>query len=129
MKKTTVRIVSALLFATLSPFVSAMPPEQVKQILNMTKDSWVAFRDFNGKQLIYFTHLESYTCGIKAVHYSINSDALDKNWKLQPCNPKNPNAIAKNIIYLTLPLGTAKSIAVKVTFADSSNSEIVRKMP
>ncbi len=95
----------------------------------MTKNNWVAFRDYNGRQWIYFTHLESYTCGIKAVRYSINSDALDKTWELQPCNPKNPHAVTKEIIYLTLPLGTAKSIAVKVTFADGSDSEIVRKMP
>ena len=129
MKKITAIVVSAMLLTTLSMATLAMPPEQVKQILNLTKNSWVAFRDFNGKQLVYFTHLESYTCGIKQVRYSINSDALDKTWKLQPCNPKNPNAITKDIIYLTLPLGTAKSIAVQVTFADGSISELVRKTP
>jgi len=129
MKKITAIVVSAMLLTTLSMVTLAMPPEQVKQILNLTKNSWVAFRDFNGKQLVYFTHLESYTCGIKQVRYSINSDALDKTWKLQPCNPKNPNAITKDNIYLTLPLGTAKSIAVQVTFADGSISEVVRKTP
>jgi len=129
MKKITAIVVSAMLLTTLSMATLAMPPEQVKQILNLTKNSWVAFRDFNGKQLVYFTHLESYTCGIKQVRYSINSDALDKTWKLQPCNPKNPNAITKDNIYLTLPLGTAKSIAVQVTFADGSISEVVRKTP
>jgi len=129
MKKITAIVVSAMLLTTLSMATLAMPPEQVKQILNLTKNSWVAFRDFNGKQLVYFTHLESYTCGIKQVRYSINSNALDKTWKLQPCNPKNPNAITKDNIYLTLPLSTAKSIAVQVTFADGSISEVVRKTP
>jgi hypothetical protein len=129
MKKQIAHIVSVVLLATLSLTASAMPPDQIKQILNMTKGSWVSFRDFNGKQLIYFTHLESYACGIKTVHYSINSDVLDRVWELQPCDPQNPNAVTKDIIYLTLPLGTAKSIAVKVTFADGSDSEIVHKMP
>ena len=129
MKRISTFIVSVLLLAFFSLPSIAMPPKQMKQILNMTQNSWVSFRDFNGKQLIYFTHLESYTCGIKEVRYSINSDDLDKVWELQPCDTKNPMAITKDIIYLTMPLDTAKSIAVEVTFADGTKSDIVRKNP
>ena len=32
-----------------------MPLDQVKNILNLTRDSWISFREFNGQQLIYFT--------------------------------------------------------------------------
>jgi hypothetical protein len=106
-----------------------MPPKQIKQILNMTKDNWIGFRDYDGRQLIYFTHLETYKCGIERVRYSINSDTLDQIWELQKCDPKNPLKITKEIIYLTLPLGTAKSIAVKLTFSDGSESEVVHKSP
>ncbi len=95
----------------------------------MTQNNWVSFRNFNGKQLIYFTHLESYTCGIKEVHYSINSDDPDKIWELQACDTKNPMAITKDIIYLTMLLGTAKSIAVQVIFTDGTKSEIIHKNP
>ena len=129
MKKITTPIVAIVLLAVFSLSASAMPPKQMKQILNMTQSNWVSFRDFNGKQLIYFTHLESYTCGIKEVRYSINSDDLDKVWELQPCDTKNPMAVIKDIIYLTVPLGTAKSIAVQVTFTDGTKSEIVHKNP
>ena len=113
----------------LSGLIWAMPPAQMKQILNMTKSSWVSFRDFNGKQLIYFTHLESYTCGIKEVKYSIDSDKLDKIWTLQPCDTKNPMAVTKPKPYLSLKLNSAKSIALKITFVDDSKSEIVYKKP
>jgi len=106
-----------------------MPADQMKKILNMTQNSWVSFRDFNGKQLIYFTHLEAYTCGIKEVHYSLNSDDLDEVWELQPCNTKNPMAITKDIIYLSMPLGTAEYIAVQVTFTDGTKSDTIRKNP
>ena len=123
------KAIVAILLATCSFATNAMPPEQIKPILNMTKDNWISFRDYNGKQLIYFTHLESYTCGIKQVRYSINSDALDQTWELQPCDPNNPIEITKEVIYLTLPLGTAQSIAVKLTFTDGSESEIVHKSP
>jgi len=129
MKQITIFIVSVLLLAVFSLPSIAMPPKQMKQILNMTQRKWVSFRDFNGKQLIYFTHLESYTCGIKEVHYSINSDHLDKVWELQPCDSRNPMAVTKDIIYLTMPLGTAKSIAVQVTFTDGTKSDTIRKNP
>lgn len=129
MIKITTLAAAAIILTLLTSTAHAMPPEQIKPVLNMTKNSWISFRDFNGKQLIYFTHLESYTCGIKQVRYSINSDALDQTWELQPCDPNNPLKITKELIYLTLPLGTAKSIAVKLTFTDDSESEIVRKTP
>ncbi len=122
-------MVTVLLLFGLTFTANAMPPDQMKKILNMTQNSWVSFRDFNGKQLIYFTHLEAYTCGIKEVHYSLNSDDLDKVWELQPCDNKNPMAITKDIIYLSMPLGTTKSIAVQVTFTDGTKSDTVRKNP
>jgi len=102
---------------------------QEKKILPTIKNSWASFRDFNGRQLIYFTILESYRCGIKEVRYSLNSDALDKTWKLQPCDLKNPHAVTTDKPYISMPLGTAKSIAVQLTFSDGSKSEIVHKKP
>ena len=102
---------------------------QEKQLLGMTEDSWVHFRDFNGRQLIYFTHLEVYRCGITKVRYSLNSDALDQEYSLQPCNPENPNAVTTDRPYISLPLGTAKSISVEITFEDGTKSGIVRKTP
>jgi len=122
-------ILSTLFMGVVMPVWAGMSATQMKQVLNMTKNSWVSFRNYNGKQWLYFTHLESYACGIKKVNYSLNSDAIDKEWKLQPCNPKNPMSISKKIIYLTMPLGSAKSVAVQVTFVDGTVSEVVHKTP
>ncbi|MBN2825464.1 MAG: hypothetical protein JXQ76_09080 [Campylobacterales bacterium] len=113
----------------LSTALFAMESAQMKQILNMTKSSWVSFRDYNGEQYIYFTHLESYRCGIKSVKYSINSDDLDKEYTLQPCNLDNPMAITTNTPYIKMPLGSAASIAVQLTFSDDTQSEVVHKTP
>ncbi len=122
-------MVSALFLLVFSLPTNAMPPKQMKQILNMTQSNWVSFRDYSGKQWIYFTHLESYTCGIKKVHYSINSDDLDKVWELQPCDSKNPMAVTKDIVYLTMPLDTAESIAVQLIFLDGTKSNVLHKKP
>ena len=129
MKQINSFIVASLLFLGLTFTANAMPDDQMKKILNMTQNSWVSFRDFNGKQLIYFTHLEAYTCGIKEVHYSLNSNDLDKVWELQACPSEGISSIKKELIYLILPLGTAKSIAVQLLFVDGTKSEVIHKNP
>ena len=129
MKQIIRLMITVLLLFGLTFTANAMPPDQMKKILNMTQNSWVSFRDFNGKQLIYFTHLEAYTCGIKEVHYSLNSDDLDKVWELQPCESEGISSIKKEMIYLTLPLGTAKSIALQLLFVDGTKSEVIHKNP
>ena len=99
---------------------------QEPKILDMTRGSWAYFRDYNGRQLVYFTHLEAYRCGIAAVRYSINTDALDRDWMLQPCDRKKPHNITTDKPYIALPLGAAKSITVQLTFKDGGKSQIVR---
>ena len=99
---------------------------QEPKILDMTRGSRAYFRDYNGRQLVYFTHLEAYRCGIAAVRYSINTDALDRDWMLQPCDRKKPHNITTDNPYIALPLGAAKSITVQLTFKDGGKSQIVR---
>ncbi len=101
-----------------------------KRILEFTRSNWVAFRDYNGRQLIYFTHLTAYRCGIAQVRYSLNTDTLDKIYQLPPCNKAKPNAIPENHLpYLSLPLGTAHEVYLQLTFKDGSMSQVVRKTP
>lgn len=118
-----------VLSVSLSITVSAMPPAQMKQMLNMTQSSWLSFRDFNAKQLLYFTHLEMYTCGIKEVRYSINNDKLDKIYPLQKCDPKAPMSMTKEKPYLTFELNRVKEVVLEVTFIDGTKSKILRKKP
>lgn len=99
---------------------------QEKRVLNLTKSSWAHFRDFNGKQLIYFTHLEAYRCAIKSVRYSLNGDALDRQWALQPCDPAKPHNIETDRPYVSLPLQSAQSITVELTYLDGSKSALTR---
>lgn len=116
-------------------FVNAapMPLDTVKMILDSTKAGWVSYRDYNGLQWIYFTQLESWKCGIKEVKFGItnvkndtNEIELDQIWELEECNPDSPNAITKEIIYLTFPLDTVQVIDVQLTYDDDTTSGIER---
>ena len=90
-----------------------------KQILTMTRESWIAFRNYGGQQLIYFTHLVVYRCGLAEIRYSINSDELDQRFAMPPCEPERPNEVPSDFLPLVaLPPGTADSITVQVVYAD-----------
>ncbi len=97
-----------------------------KDILEQTRTSWISYRDFDGKLLVYFTHMMSYRCGIKEIKYSVDNTDLDKTFNVPACNPKKPYNIPDNgKIYLQAPLST-KFFNVQVTYYDGSQSGIYR---
>lgn len=95
---------------------------------------WVQFREFSGKQLIYFTALQTMRCRLSEVRYSINSDALDQRFPLGACDPQQPFNIPTedpdiNYIYLELKPGEAKTLTIQVVWQDGAGSEIVTYRP
>ena len=84
----------------------------------------VAFRNYSGNQLVYFTALQTMHCGLKEVRYSLNSMALDKRLKLVKCNPQQPYTLSSDAyIYSTFKLGTVKTLAVQVVWQDKYETE------
>ena len=57
---------------------------QGKMALNMTAGSWLMFRDYDGKVLLYFTGLLSYRPITKGIRYSLNREKLDQTFKFKP---------------------------------------------
>src|SRR4029077_19150845 len=73
---------------------------QGKMMLNSVSGSWLSFRDYDGKVLLYFSTLMSYRPIIKEVRYSLNSDALDKTFQFKPTEKMYKSGDA---VYLTVP--------------------------
>jgi hypothetical protein len=96
-----------------------------KRILGMTKNGWLSFRDFDGKLLLYFTHLVSSRCAIDKVAYGIDSDALPSTFLLQPCNPRDPHNVGDGQLYIEIP-ANSRYVNVRLTYKDGSTSETVR---
>jgi hypothetical protein len=129
------RIVFALLafFATSSAFAqqSRVPPvDTFKMMLGASAEQgWIAFRNYDGKQYVYFTQMVTMRCGLDEIRYSINSRALDQTFDLVECIPANPFALPSDApidaTLITLPLGTAKTVAVQAVFKDGTESEIM----
>ena len=95
---------------------------------------WVQFRDFAGKQLVYFTALQTMHCRLKEIRYSVNSDRLDERFPLTACDVQQPfNSPADDpggmYTYLSLKPGEAKTITIQVVWEDGAGSEIVTYRP
>ncbi len=103
-----------------------MPLEQVKSIMEATKDSWIAFRIYDGRQYYYVTQILSWRCGIKQLRYSENSDALDQTWPLPACNKLLPNNIPDDakIHSKRMKVGTVKTLAIQLEYDDGTTSPI-----
>ncbi len=122
MKFTLALALSALGAAAMAQgFTSAA---EVKPILQATKANWVALRDYDGNDLLYFTHLESWRCGLTEVRFSINSGAATQVRAMEPCyeGTAQPNALKLDghLPYIVLPQGMTKTVAIVVVYDDGS---------
>ena len=97
---------------------------EVKPILAATRASWVAVREFDGNDLVYFTHLESWRCGLSQIRFSVNSAAAATIWETEPCyeDAAQPNALKleEHLPYIVLPLGMVQTLSVVVVYDDGS---------
>jgi hypothetical protein len=107
--------------ATAQNFTTAA---EVRPILEATRANWVAVREFDGKDLVYFTHLIAWRCGLSEVRFTINDASDIYVWPMEPCyeDTAQPNAIKADEVlpYVELPLGAAQTIAVVITMDDGS---------
>lgn len=96
---------------------------EIKPILDATKRSWIAVRDYDGQDLLYITHLWSWRCGLKAIAISINNETM-QNWPLPSCHTQTatPNAILPEdgLPYLTLRQGAVQSVTIQIVYDDLS---------
>ncbi len=98
---------------------------EVKPILTATMGSWVAVRNYEGQDLVYFTQLLAWRCGLWDISYGINGAAPDTVLPLEPCheNTNSPNALTdiENFLpYIALPENSVESVTVQLTLDDGS---------
>lgn len=98
-----------------------------KDILERLSNGWISYRDYDGRRLVYFTHLISYRCAIDTVRYGLDTDTPDTVFDLGPCDPGNPHAIPSDgpgsIVHTDVPKSVG-SISVQLIYADGSQSEV-----
>jgi len=98
---------------------------EVKPILTATRGNWIAIREYDGQDLLYFTHLGGWRCGLWDVRYGLNGAAPQTLFVFEPCHEDSaqPNAMLMangELPYVTAPLGSIDSVTVELTYDDGS---------
>lgn len=107
--------------------------EEVRMILEVTQGNWVAVREFDGKDLLYFTHLESWRCGLDEIRYRVNGGE-EKIWTTDPCyiDEPAPNALKMengHLTYTTFGLKEVETVEITLVYDDGGveTAEFQRK--
>ncbi|MFT3808841.1 MAG: STY4199 family HEPN domain-containing protein [Micropepsaceae bacterium] len=106
--------------------------EEHKRMLEMTWTSWILIQANPGnesQQLIYFTGMTSWRCGIGKAMYGFNGAGLDKELVFPPCDEKDPMAIPSDFMpYMEAPPGL-QTMQVQVTYKDGTQSAVREYKP
>ena len=96
---------------------------EVKPILTATKPQWIAVREYDGRDLLYFTNLLAWRCGVTSVSYALNGEK-EVALAMEPCHDDTaqPNALLMETVqpYIAADLGSVATVSVTVTFDDGS---------
>ena len=94
---------------------------EVKPILEATQANWLALKEIDGVDYLYFTHLESWRCGLSQVAYAVNDGAL-QTWEMEQCYEETaaPNAMVEEgrVPLVTFPGGSVQKVVVSVALDD-----------
>lgn len=116
-------VAAGLLAATPAMAQQFTTAAEIRPILEATRASWLALRPWDGKELLYFTHLESWRCGMAEVRFSVNSSAATRVWDMPPCQigTAQPNAIpADRLPFAELPPEALQTVTVVVVLANGT---------
>lgn len=94
---------------------------EVKPILNATRGNWITVREFNGRDLLYVTHLWSWRCGLLELRVGLNGNPPEP-WPLPECHmdAATPAAIldTDGLPYRDFQPGSIAMIEVQITYDD-----------
>ncbi|MDF1753150.1 MAG: DUF4062 domain-containing protein [Verrucomicrobiales bacterium] len=109
--------------AMLEPYVESH--SETKQILNISKRSWATFREYDGKLLLYFTHLLCHRGGLQQITYGLNSNPRFRVVFPEYNKPGIAPIDSDLPVFITVPPDTTY-VTVQVIFKDGAPSEIVK---
>lgn len=115
---------AALLIAAPATAQNFTTAAEVQPILEATKANWIAVRKWEGQDLLYFTHLEAWRCGLTSVSFSIN-DTPPRPYPLAPCDETSaqPNALPDGTLpYRAFPLDSIQIINVEIIYDNGAKS-------
>ncbi len=92
----------------------------------------LGFSEQGDSDLIYFTQLLAWRCGVQEVHYGFNDDLPVNRLPLEPCHRDlaNPNTMKETRagpypLFITVPKGSAQQVRLRVIYEDGHSASFV----
>ena len=94
---------------------------EVKPILQMIIPQWVSLREYNGQDLLYFTLLEVYRCGLEQIRYRINGEK-PRIWQAEPCEDDVTfkELGEDRLPYAQFPLQSVNEVIIELIYDDGT---------
>ncbi len=98
--------------------------DAVRPILQMTAPNWIAVREWDGADLLYFTQLLPFRCGLSEILYGLNGASASTRFNAEPCPPEEDGAVFATIEadeylpYVRHPLGSIETVTVTIIYDD-----------
>lgn len=113
-----------------TPTGKFMTATEVRPIIDATKANWVAVRNDDGQDLLYFTSLLTWRCGLWDIQYGINGAQAEQMVQMEPCHvdTAQPNAMLDPVAYplwVSFPPETVQSVTVRITYDDGTTDQAV----
>ena len=120
-------VASWAVIGTAAPAQDFTTAAEVKPILDATRPQWIAVREFDGKDLLYFTNLLAWRCGVAEIRYGLNGAAPIAVYAMEACHEgtAQPNALLMangELPYVTLDLASVATVSVEVVYDDDSKA-------
>ncbi|MBL4812209.1 MAG: hypothetical protein JKX69_07630 [Rhodobacteraceae bacterium] len=98
---------------------------EIKPLITATRAGWVAIGSSEAGDLLYFSQLLGFRCGLWDIHYGLNGAPPTIPVVMEECHTgtRSPNAITDPMafpIYITEPQGSIETVEVQVTFDDGT---------
>jgi hypothetical protein len=119
--------VAAVMFAGAAQAQQFTSAAEIAPILEATRANWIAVREYEGRDLVYFTQVLSWRCGLSEIRYGLNGAAAETVLPMEPCyeNEAQPNALKFDQgveVYLAEPLKSVQSVDVVLKLDDGSEA-------
>lgn len=98
---------------------------ELRTILNATQANWVAVREYDGQDLLYFTNLLAWRCGLEAIYFSVNG-ADETQFAAEPCyeDEATPNAqkATDRLPFLRFDLQSVDTVKIRIVYDDGAET-------
>ncbi len=98
---------------------------EISAIIDAIRDDWIAVREWEGNDLIYFTNPMAWRCGMSEIRYGLNGAPAETVLPMEPCyeDLPNPNVLLVDQgvdLFVTEALKSVQTVSVVIVLDDGS---------